>query len=88
MTKPNGHMLFKTALGTETKVNVHVKISGPVCIWLLDGTKLYLPSMTDIKNQDWYKEYTKKHGKCQGVTQDIAKVIVPGKPEPEGKPNW
>jgi hypothetical protein len=87
-TKPNGHMLFKTALGTETKVSVHVKISGPVCIWLLDGTKLYLPNMGEIKEQTWYKEYVKEYGECQGIVQDINKVVVPGEVETDRKPNW
>lgn len=86
--KPNGHILFKTKLGIETKVNVHVKISGPVCIWLLDGTKLYLPNMKQIKEQTWYKLYKEQYGECLGIVQDIDNIMVPGEAEPDGKPNW
>jgi hypothetical protein len=92
--EPNGHLLFKTALGTETEVPVCVKISGNVCVWIGqfidgDGTpKVYLPSQGHIKEASWYEELVRKYGECQGIMQDINKVVVPGEPEPDGKPNW
>jgi hypothetical protein len=94
MIEPNGHLLFKTALGTETKIDVHVKVSGPVCIWIGqfidgDGTpKVYLPSQGHIREASWYEELIRKYGECQGIIQKINKVVVPGEVEPDGKPNW
>jgi hypothetical protein len=86
--EPNGHLLFKTALGTETTVDVHVKISGNVCVWLLDATKVYLPSQGWIKEEEWYGVYVRQFGECQGIIQKLNKVVVPGEVAPDGKPNW
>ncbi len=88
MFNPNGYMRFKTALGTETDINVHVKISGPICVWLDGGSKLYLPNQEQIKKQSWFKEYVKKYGEYQGLFQRDTKIEIPGEAKPENKLNW
>jgi hypothetical protein len=85
---PNGYMRFKTALGTETDVNVTVKISGPICIFLPNEQKLFLPSQDKMTKQDWFKSLVKNHGQYQGLFQRNVKIEIPGEAEPENKLNW
>lgn len=85
---PNGYMRFKTSLGTETDVDVCVKISGPICIWLPNEQKLYLPSQDKMIKQDWFKSLVKNHGEYQGLFQRDTKIEIPGEAQPNNKLNW
>lgn len=85
---PNGYMRFKSALGTETDIDVHVKISGPICIWLNNGTKLYLPNQDKMKEQNWFKEFVDKYGEYQGIFQRDTKIEMPDSEEKPNKLQW
>ena len=88
VTNPNGYMRFKSALGAETDIDVHVKISGPICIWLDGRNKLYLPNQELIKKQSWFKEYVSKYGEYQGVFQRDTKIEMPDSEEKPNKLQW
>ncbi len=86
--KPNGYMRFKTTLGTETDVNVHVKISGNICIFLPNDQKLFLPNQDKMNKQDWFKSLVANHGEYQGVFQRDTKIEIPGEAKPANKLQW
>jgi hypothetical protein len=85
---PNGYMRFKSSLGNNKDIDVHVKISGPICIWLEGGTKLYLPSQELIKKQDWFKDLVKKYGEYQGIEQRDTVIEMPDSEEKPNKLQW
>ncbi len=95
MIEPNGYLRFKTALGTETDIDCHVKISGPMCIWIgqyIEGEvrtqKIFIPNQDNIKKYSWFKECVKKYGEYQGVFARISKIVVPGEEDVVKKPAW
>jgi hypothetical protein len=91
MIIPNGYIRFKTELGTETDINVHVKISGNMCVWYSDETgdyRRFVPDFESLKKCDWFKELIKKYGRCQGIFQRVTKIEMPGEPKPNNKLNW
>ena len=60
--EPNGHLLFKTALGTETKVYCHVKISGIMKVWYGDNQEVFVMGFSSLPKLAWFKELVAKHG--------------------------
>lgn len=87
MIKPNGHLRFKTALGAETNIDCHVKISGTICVWYDGKNTAFIPSFYGIKKYEWFKELEKNHGKCQGLFQKD-KIVIPGEEGEEQRPDW
>lgn len=85
---PNGYMRFKTALGAETDINVHVKISGPICIFFPNKEKMFLPSQDKMNKQDWFKSLVTNHGEYQGLFQRDITIEIPGEAQPNNKLNW
>jgi hypothetical protein len=91
---PNGYIRFKTALGTETDIDVHVKISGVICIWIgqfIDGDgqpREYLPDQEAMKKMSWWKELVRKYGEYQGIFQRNSKIEIPGEEAKPNKLNW
>jgi hypothetical protein len=85
---PNGYMRFKTALGTETDVNVHVKISGNICIFLPNDQKLFLPNQDKMAKQDWFKSLVANYGEYQGLFQRDTKIEMPDSEEKPNKLQW
>ncbi len=88
MINPNGYMRFKTALGTETDIDVCVKISGNICIFLPNEQKLFLPNQNKMAKQDWFKSLVENHGKYQGIFQRDTTIEISGEAKPENKLNW
>lgn len=91
---PNGYVRFKTSLGTETDIDVHVKISGVMCVWIGqfiggDGEpKVFLNNFEAMKKMPWWKELVRKYGECQGVFQRNSKIEIPGEEAKPNKLNW
>ena len=89
--KPNGYIRFKTSLGIETDIECHVKVSGVMCVWYSDdsGKKMiFVPDRETMKCYSWFKDLVKEHGECQGIFQNVNKIIIPGEEEIERKPEW
>jgi hypothetical protein len=87
MIKPNAQLKFKTALGAETNVECHVKISGTICVWFDGENKMFMPSFSSIKKCDWFKDLEKNHGKLVGLFHKD-KVVIPGEEEEAQRPDW
>jgi hypothetical protein len=85
---PNGYLKFKTALGTETEVNVCVKISGPICVFLPNNQKLFLPNQNKMQKQEWFKSLVQNHGEYQGLFQRDTQIEMPDSEEKPNKLQW